>query len=117
MCTPIKSFGSYIVTFEAQAEDITSRHHFIKHCGWTAAQFRNIQNYPFFTAHVVLWRDGEEVADQYLGACCYKTEKEFFTTYVGDYFSDMVAGCADESKDLELIAMVNAWRDSLRNSF
>ena len=111
---PILTFGEYVVTFEAQEEEISARHHFVSEFGWTAAQFRRIENFPFFCAHVVLWRNGEEVADTYLGACCYKTEREFFTRYAGDYFADMVYECADESKDLALVAMVATWRDSLR---
>lgn len=94
---PVMTIGDYVVMFEALEEDRTARHHFIKECGWTEAQFKEIKRFPFFCAHVSLWLDGEKLADQYLGACSYKTEKDFYTTYAGDYFADMVRECFDEA--------------------
>ena len=114
MSIPIINFAEYTVVFEAQEEDISMRHHFIKECGWAEAQFRKIQNYAWFCARVSIWKDGEELTYSYLGACCYKTEREFFTRYIGDYFADMVSTCVDEINDAGLSAMVNLWLAKVR---
>lgn len=105
----------HIVAFEAQEEDRTARQHFIKECGWTESQFRKIKDFPFFCAHVAIFKDGKQIQDTYLGACSYKTEEEFYTRYVGDYFADMVRECALQSHDLSLIEAANTWANEVRN--
>lgn len=114
MTTPILTFGDHVVCFEAQEEYISARYHFIAECGWTAAQFRPIKDFPFFTAKVSIWRNGEELATDYLGACSYKTESDFYTRYRSDYFADMVARCVDEIGDPELSALHAPWAESMR---
>ena len=114
MCTPILSFGDYFVTFEAQEEEISMREHFVKECGWSAAEFRKIKDCAWFCAAVRLFKDGEEIDCEYLGCCSYKTEKEFYTRYKGDYFADMVHALAGNSKDAALLSDVKSWRESLR---
>lgn len=114
MTTPVKVFGDYVVCFEAEPEEIGMRHHFIKECGWTDAQYRRIKNSAWFSAKVAVWRNGKELATEYLGCCCYTTEEEFWTTYEGDYFADMVHSCALEIKDPVLTFSVNSWRDQFR---
>ena len=111
---PVKVFGDYVVCFEAEPEDIGMRHHFIKECGWTPGQYRKIENFAWFSAKVSLWRHGKELAAEYLGCCCYKTEDEFWTVYEGDYFADMVRTVARETKDLALLAMVEPWHAAFR---
>lgn len=111
---PVITFGQYVFCFEAEDEDRSMRHHFIDECGWTEKQYRRIQNCAWFSAKVSVWKDGEELACDYLGACCYKTEKQFYTTYKGDYFADMVRECARETKDAALVARVDAWHEKLR---
>jgi len=112
--TPIKVFGDYVVCFEAEPEDISMRRHFIKECGWTESRYRKIKNYAWFSAKVSVWKDAKELATDYLGACCYKTKEVFYTTYVGDYFADMVNNCAEEIKDPLFTHAVDAWRNQLR---
>lgn len=114
MSTPVKTFGDYVVCFDAEDEDRSARYHFVTECGWTEKEFNRIRHYPFFCAKVSIWKDGEEVAVDYLGACSYKTEKEFYTKCVGDYFADMVQECANQIKNPELVCAVSAWREKLR---
>jgi hypothetical protein len=94
MTTPVKVFGNYVVCFEAEPEYESMRSHFIKFCGWTASQFRPIAKFAWFCARVSIWKDGKELAHDYLGACCYKKSEEFYTKYESDYFADMVRECA-----------------------
>ncbi len=111
---PVKTFGDFVVTFEAQPEEMSARTHFVKECGWTESQFRKIKDLPFFCAKVAIWKEGEELAAEYLGCCSYLTVREFYTRYEGDYFADMVHTCADTIGDADLMTMVNAWREALR---
>lgn len=112
---PVKTFGAYVVCIDMpDEEDISARRHFISECGWSSAQFAKIARFPWFRVEVSLWKDGEEIHTAHLGCCSYKTRKEFYTTYEGDYFADMVHECATASKDAELLAHVKAWRESMR---
>lgn len=113
MTKPVKVFGDYVVCFNAGEEDISARKHFTKDCGWTAGQFAKIARFAWFCAEVSLWKDGEELACEYLGACSYKTSEEFYTRYAGDYFADMVLTCADTVGDEALTAAIKAWREQL----
>lgn len=114
MPTPVKTFGEYVFCFDAEEEDRSAREHFINECGWSEREYRRIANCAWFCARVSVWKDGEELASDYLGACSYKTEKQFYTTYQGDYFADMVRACAEETKDPSLIAQVEAWQARFR---
>ena len=114
MAKPVFNLGQFTVCFAAQEEDMTARYHFIKECGWSEAQFRSIKNYPFFCAKVSIWKEGEELASDYLGACSYKTEEEFFTRYRSDYFADMVSRCVDEIDNPELSALYAPWGEMMR---
>ena len=102
----------YVVCFDTEAEDLDMRQHFVGECGWTEEQFEEIEDMPWFSVKLSLWRKGRELDVEYLGACCYKTEDEFWTTYAADYFSDMVC---------ELLAHTShhgwaqQWRQDLRN--
>jgi hypothetical protein len=111
MNAPVKTFGNYVVCFEAETEDLSARHHFIKECGWTEAQYRRIKDYAWFSARVSIWRDGVELGDQYLGACCYRDQREFYTRYEGDYFADMVWEIAKKiaADHPTLLSLVEPW--------
>lgn len=102
----------YVVCFNAAPEDSSMRHHFIDECGWTPKQFRRIENFDWFCAEVCLWKGGKELATKYLGACCYRSEDEFWTTYACDYFSDMVCELLAETPHAE---WAKTWRQDLRN--
>lgn len=40
----------------------------------------------------------KKLGNDYLGACCYKTEEEFYTKYKDDYFADMIKNAIEEAK-------------------
>lgn len=111
---PVKVFGDYVVCFEAEEEYTGMRHRFIGECKWSASEFRKIKDFAWFSAKVSVWKAGVELAAEYLGACCYETEDEFWTKFEGDYFCDMVHTCAQEIKDPQLLAQVDAWRLAFR---
>lgn len=114
MTTPVKTFGEYIVCFDAENEEISARYLFTQECGWTEKEYARIRNYAWFCARVSLWKNGEELGAEYLGCCSYRTESAFYTRYEGDYFADMVRTLAHETKNAELIASVHAWHEKLR---
>lgn len=114
MTKPVLNFGPFTVCFEAEEETISARYHFVNECGWTDKEFRQIKDYPFFCAKVSIWRDGVELASDYLGACSYKTEKDFYTRYRSDYFADMVGACVDEINNSELTALYAPWAEKMR---
>lgn len=105
--TPVLTFGDYVVTFEAEPEEVPLNKHF-KDCGWTPNEIRKLRGSAWFSAKVCIFKDAEELATEYLGCCCYKTSKEFYTTYRGDYFADMVLACAEQIGDPVLIQQVKA---------
>jgi hypothetical protein len=111
---PVINFGEYSFCFEAVDEPISMRYHFISECGWSEKEYNRIRNFAWFCARVSIWRDGEELHCEYLGACSYRTEKQFYTTYKGEYFADMVRECANETKDSTLITQVKEWHEKLR---
>ena len=115
MTTPVKIFGEYVACFEADPEtDISMRRHFINECGWSESQFRKIKDFAWFRATISIWKDGKELATEYLGACCYETAEEFYTIYAEDYWCDKVHTCAEEIDDPALLELVNQWRNNLR---
>ena len=97
---PLFEKGGFIICFAAEPEDMSARHHFIKECGWTEAEYRKIKNFDWFSAKVSAWKDGEELGVDYLGGCCYKQAKEFYTTFNcdGGYFPQMVDAAIAEAK-------------------
>lgn len=113
---PVKVFGEYVVCFEALPEDEPMRRHFINFCGWTPAQFRKIKDFQWFCARVSLWRDGVQLAYDYLGRCCYTTADEFWIEHQGDYFADMVRECAHQVNDPGLRAVVDSWHANFRRA-
>ena len=96
MLIPLFEKDGFIICFEAQEEDISMRRHFIKECGWSESQYRQIKSYEWFCAEVSAWKDGEKLGNDYLGACCYKAAKDFYTTE--GYFPDMVGRAIEEAK-------------------
>lgn len=96
--TPLFEREGFLICFEALEEEMPSHTHFIEECGYTAKQFRAIETFPFFIAKVSAWLDGQELGTAYLGACCYKTTNEFYTTYRDEYFADMVEEALGEAK-------------------
>lgn len=112
---PIKVFKDYVVCVETHPEtDIGMRRHFVKECGWTEAQYRKIKDHAWFRVEVSIWKNGKQLAVEHLGCCCYETEEEFWTTYEGGYFADMVRTCAQTINDPELTAVVEPWHISFR---
>ena len=96
---PLFEQEGFIICFEAHEEDISMRRHFIKECGWTEAQYRKVKNCAWFCAEVSAWKDGKKLGDDYLCACCYETEEEFYTKYRDEgYLPDMVKNAIAEAK-------------------
>jgi len=87
-------------------------HHFMTECGWTEDQYAEVRDYEWFCAEVSLWKDGVLLGQEYLGACCYKAEKDFYTTYAKGYFADMVCSLAQEVADKDPLRLVDTWRRS-----
>jgi len=114
MNTPLFNLASFTVCFEAKEEDTSAETHFIDECGWTEKEFRKIKDFPFFCAAVSIWKDGKKHAIEYLGCCCYRTEKEFHTRYRSDYFADMVSTCVNQINDSELSAAHAPWAELMR---
>lgn len=86
---PIKSVKGIIICFEAEPEDRTMAQHFMGECGWSSKEVKKLKGSAWFCAKVSAWKDGEELAAEYLGACCYKNEDDFWQEE-GGYFDDMV---------------------------
>jgi hypothetical protein len=53
-------------------------------------------DYEWFVAMVTASKNGIELAEEYLGGCCYETFEAFMQP--GDYFDDMVASAIDQAK-------------------
>ena len=96
MLIPLFEKDGFIICFEAHEEDISMRRHFIKECGWSESKYRKIKNYEWFCAEVSAWKNGEKLGNDYLGACCYKAAKDFYT--IEGYFPDMVGRAIEEAK-------------------
>ena len=96
MLIPLFEKDGFIICFEAHEEDISMRRHFIKACGWGESEYRRIKNYEWFCAEVSAWKNGEKLGNDYLGCCCYKTAKDFYTAE--GYFPDMVGRAIEEAK-------------------
>jgi len=109
---PVKVFQDYVICFEALPEPHSMHQHFIQNWGWSTKDFNKIKakNYAWFCASVVIYKDAKPLARTFLGCCSYQTEEEFYTTYAGDYFADMVWECAKKIKD-EAFA---TWAQGLR---
>lgn len=103
-----------VVCFDATREDVTMRQHFVHQCGWPPARLRVVAHYAWFCAEVSLWREGVLLGKEYLGCCCYKTEDEFWTTYKGDYFADMVRELVREHAGDAAKEWVESWHASFR---
>ena len=56
----------------------------------------NAGEYEWFVAMVTAGKNGVELAEEYLGACCYKTYEEFMTE--SGYFDDMVETAIDMAR-------------------
>ena len=104
-----------VVCFDAESEDLSMRRHFMDECGWTEDQFAEIEEFDWFSANVSLWLRGELLGEEFLGACCYKTEDEFYTVYRGDYFADMVHTLVMAHGDTAAKAWVEKWHAEFRS--
>ena len=86
----LKTVDGFGILFDAEEEDRSMRHHFIKECGWSESQYRKIKDCAWFVAKVTAWKDGIERAAEYLGGCCYTTVEEFYTKHKDDYLAQMI---------------------------
>lgn len=97
---PLFAREGFIICFEALPEDGGARYHFIHECGWSKKEFSQIENTPFFCAHVSAWKNGEMLGDEYLGCCSYVNISDFYAEK-GGYFEDMVASAIGQAKQAE----------------
>lgn len=58
----------------------------------------NDGTYAYFTARVIAYKNGVELADDYLCGCIYDSVEQF-TSSKGDYFDDMVSTVISEAKE------------------
>ena len=100
----IETVAGFGILFKAEPEEMSMRQHFIKECGWKESWYRKIKNCEWFCARVSAWKNGEELASAYLGACCYKSVEEFYTEYHDDYFAQMMQEVVAEAKRVERAA-------------
>lgn len=94
----LKTVDGFGILFDAEEEDHSMREYFIKECGWTESEYREIENCAWFVAKVTAWKDGIELAAEYLGCCCYTTVEEFYTKYKDDYLADMIDEVVAQAK-------------------
>lgn len=96
--TPLYEKDGFIICFEAEPENISMRHHFIKECGWSEKEYRSLQRTQpaWFCAKVSAWQDGVELGTAYLGCCCYDSEQQFWES--SDYMPQMVDEAITEAK-------------------
>lgn len=97
---PLFEKDGFLICFEAEEETVGMRRHFIKECGWSESQYRAIKDFAWFSAKVSAWKDGKELAVDYLGCCCYETEEAFYTRHKDEYFADMVASVVQQAKEV-----------------
>ena len=50
--------------------------HFKRECGFSDAQYEEIEDFYWFCAKITAYRAGLELGNAYLGACCYKDLQE-----------------------------------------
>lgn len=95
---PLFEREGFIICFTPEyEEDVTVYDHFVRECHWTQEQLEKIDGFKWFSAKVTAWREGKELAADYLGCCCYKTYEEFYTTK-GSYFDGMVKNVLAEAR-------------------
>ena len=94
----LKTVDGFGILFDAEEENCSMRQHFIKECGWSENQYREIKDCAWFVAKVTAWKDGVELAAEYLGGCCYTTVEEFYTKYKNDYLEDMIQEVVAQAK-------------------
>ena len=94
----LKTIDGFGILFDAEEEDGSMRHHFIKECGWTESEYRKIEDVAWFIAKVTAWKDGIELAAEYLGGCCYEAVEDFYTKHKDDYLADMIKGVVAQAK-------------------
>lgn len=89
---PVEVVGDYVICFEATQMYEDMEYYFREECGWTAEEYETIADCQWFVAEVSIWRAGECLACDYLGACAYARIEDFFTEYREDYYEDMKNG-------------------------
>ena len=85
----VENYKGLEIYFEALNEDIPLYHLFEKED--LNEIIEKIDNYDlvYFCAKVTAYFNDIELASDYLGGCLYENEKEFYTKYKNEYYSDM----------------------------
>ena len=97
----VASYEGFDIYFEAGKECVPMRKHFVEECGWSKEEYASlIASKPkWFSAHVFAMKCGIELGADSLGCCCYNSYEDFYTTYFGCYFKDMMKRAVDEAKN------------------
>jgi hypothetical protein len=92
MMKKITNFKGFDIYFEPLKELTSMRKHFLEECDWSKKDYEALTatKPKWFIARVVAKKGGIELGEEFLGGCCYRSHKEFYTTYFGDYFKGMM---------------------------
>lgn len=95
----IKEQDGFIICLDALHEEMSMWQHFVDECGMEVSEYEKMakDNLCWFCAHVSIWKDAKQWADEYLGCCCYSSYSEFYLAEDG-YFADMVKSLLNDAK-------------------
>ena len=126
--TWVNNHSVWLAVFTAEHEYGSMARHF-RGRGWKNDEIAKLRNFAWFSAKVDMYcipLDGVEISPiqgdpelvqhvgtTYLGACCYKTIKEFIDVkYRTDYLLDLMCEAVDDNLpklDATILAPVQAW--------
>lgn len=92
---PVETVGQYVICFEATRPYEDMRDHFINDCGWSEEEVDTLDGCQWFDAEVSIWKNGEYLAAEYLGANVYDRISDFYTEQRGGYYEEMRASLLD----------------------
>ena len=82
-----ETVAGFDIAFYALSEDISPKETFED---WQEVVEKvNSSEWVYFCAKVTASKNGIELADDYLGCCCYASYEQFVLD--GDYYADMIA--------------------------
>ena len=97
MKTLVETTEGFDIYFEALNEDLPLNDTF-DDCGTDLGIYNGV--YVYFCARVAAYKNGIELANEYLGACLYENEEDFYIRYHDDYFIDMRDQVIADSKQI-----------------
>ena len=102
MKTLVETTEGFDIYFEALNEDLPLNDTFDDCVTDIDELNQDIENgvYVYFCAKVAAYKNGIELATEYLGACLYENEEDFYIKYHDDYFIDMRDQVIADSKQI-----------------